>query len=61
MRQPVSENIDIWLPERANFYLQGRVLFRSLHVRQKVAWSDFERRDPKVAASPSSESPEKLR
>jgi len=33
MRQPVSENIDIWLPERANFYLQGRVLFRSLHVR----------------------------
>ena len=59
MRHPVSE--DIWLPERANFYIRGRVFFRSLHVRQKVVWSDFERRQPKVAASSSSESPEKLR
>ena len=59
MRHPVSE--DIWLPERANFCVQGRVLFRSLHVRQKVVWSDFERRQPQVAASLSSESPEKLR
>ncbi len=62
MRHPVSEDIDIWLPERANFYIQGRVLFRSLHVREKVFWSDFaRRRQLKIAASPSSESPEKPR
>ncbi len=59
MRHPVSEGI--WLPERANFYLQGRVLFRSLHVREKVVWSDFERRRPKVAENPSSKNPESPR
>ena len=59
MRHPVSEDIDIWLPERANFYLQGRVFFRSLHVREKVVWSDFARRQPNLAESVTLENPEK--
>ena len=68
-RHPVSD--EIWLPERAVFYVKGRVLFRSLHVRENIFWSDFAKRphlrqgsggqEPKIAASPSSESSEKPR
>ena len=35
----------VWLPQEFNFYLKGRMLFRSLHLRQLVQWEDYAERD----------------
>ncbi len=32
---------DIWLPSRFDLYIDARLLFSSLHQRQKVLWGDF--------------------
>lgn len=39
-RAKVSE--DIWLPSRFDIYLNGRILFRSLHRKEFIEWSDFQ-------------------
>jgi hypothetical protein len=49
-RHPMPD--DIWLPERFDFYMQARMLFRSIHVRQQVVWNDFERRRETIASNP---------
>lgn len=41
-RGPVGA--DVWLPMRFDFYMRGRILFRSLHLRQQVSWTEFKRR-----------------
>ncbi len=38
-RRPVEG--DIWLPDEIQFFLKGRVLFSSLHRRERITWSDF--------------------
>ncbi len=48
-RQRMSDGV--WLPERFDFYMKGRMLFRSIHVRQKVVWDDFEKRGETLASS----------
>lgn len=49
-RHPMPDGI--WLPKRFDFYMKGRMLFRSIHVRQKVIWEDFEKRREAIATSP---------
>lgn len=49
-RHPMPD--DIWLPEKFDFYMKGRVLFRSIHVRQSLVWNDFEKRSHSVADNP---------
>lgn len=39
-RSPVAA--DDWFPSHVEFYLKGRILFSSLHFRQKINWSDFQ-------------------
>jgi hypothetical protein len=39
--QPVEENV--WMPSKFQFYINGRMLFRSLHQNQILSWSDFEK------------------
>ncbi len=48
-RRPMPDGI--WLPERFDFYMKGRMLFRSIHVRQQVVWDDFEKRET-IASNP---------
>ncbi len=38
-RQEVDPGV--WFPTGFDLYLKGRILFRSLHSRQKVRWSEF--------------------
>jgi hypothetical protein len=38
--QPVEK--DVWMPSRFEFYINGRIFFRSLHQNQILSWSDFE-------------------
>ncbi len=40
-RQEVDSGV--WFPTGFDLYLKGRILFRSLHSRQKVRWSEFNR------------------
>ncbi len=40
-RQEVDSGV--WFPTGFDLYLKGRILFRSLHSRQKVRWSEFDR------------------
>lgn len=49
-RHPMPD--DIWLPERFDFYMRGRMLFRSIHVRQQVTWNGFQERNGTVASTP---------
>jgi hypothetical protein len=39
--QPVEK--DVWMPSQFEFYINGRILFRSLHQNQILSWSDFEK------------------
>lgn len=39
-RSPVAA--DDWFPSQVEFYLRGRILFSSLHFRQKIRWSGFQ-------------------
>lgn len=48
-RHPMPD--DVWLPERFDFYIKARMLFRSIHVRQQVVWEDFEKRSETVASN----------
>lgn len=38
-RRPVDG--EIWLPDEMQFLIKGRVLFSSLHRRERMTWSDF--------------------
>lgn len=38
-RRPVADGA--WLPDNLELYLRGRILFRGLHVREKVEWRGF--------------------
>lgn len=49
-RQPMADGV--WLPESFDFYMKGRVLFRSIHVRQRVSWDEFAKRPETIASSP---------
>ncbi len=49
-RHPMPD--DIWLPERFDFYMKARMLFRSIHVRQQIVWNDFEKRNKTIASNP---------
>lgn len=49
-RHPMPDNV--WLPERFDFYMQGRMLFRSIHVRQQVLWNEFQKRTGTIASTP---------
>jgi len=42
VRAPVDDSV--WLPRSFDFYMRGRIFFRSLHLRQRVAWSKFQER-----------------
>ncbi|GAB4119456.1 MAG: hypothetical protein Kow001_18890 [Acidobacteriota bacterium] len=33
----------IWMPQRFELYLNGRILFTSLHRQERIAWSGFRR------------------
>ena len=48
-RRPVDDGV--WMPDRFHFYIHGRILFRSLHVRQEVVWHDFRERTTVVTQS----------
>jgi hypothetical protein len=39
------EEVDsgVWFPTGFDLYLKGRIFFRSLHSRQQVRWSEFDR------------------
>lgn len=39
-RAEVAEGI--WLPNRVQIYLNGRILFMSLHRNERIEWTDFE-------------------
>jgi hypothetical protein len=41
--QPIEG--DIWMPSEFEFYINGRIFFRSLHRKQILRWTDFERID----------------
>ena len=49
-RHPMPD--DIWLPQRFDFYMKARMLFRSIHVRQQIVWNDFEKRTDTIASNP---------
>ncbi len=36
-------NAGVWFPTGFDLYLKGRIFFRSLHSRQQVRWSGFDR------------------
>ncbi len=36
-------NAGVWFPTGFDLYLKGRIFFRSLHSRQQVRWSEFNR------------------
>jgi outer membrane lipoprotein-sorting protein len=38
---PVDE--DAWMPSQFEFYLNGRIFFKSLHQNQTLTWSGFEK------------------
>lgn len=38
-RSPIAS--DDWFPTQVEFYLKGRILFNSLHFRQRIHWSGF--------------------
>jgi len=40
-RQEVDPGV--WFPTGFDLYLKGRIFFRSLHSRQQVRWSEFDR------------------
>ena len=40
-REPVDGYRDVWLPRRFDIYMNGRILFKSLHRNEKMKWSDF--------------------
>jgi len=40
-RQEVDSGV--WFPTGFDLYLKGRIFFRSLHSRQRVRWSEFDR------------------
>ena len=43
-RREVEE--DVWLASNFDFYLKGKMLFRSLHYRRREQWSNFRRIAP---------------
>ncbi len=40
-RSPIEDGV--WLPSRFEFYINGRILFKKLHFRERVEWRDFQR------------------
>ena len=48
-RHPMPD--DVWLPERFDFYIKARMLFRSIHVRQQIVWNDFQKRSETIASN----------
>jgi hypothetical protein len=42
--QPLEED-DLWMPSHFEFYINGRILFKSLHQTETVNWSGFEKAD----------------
>lgn len=42
-----------WAPSRFSLYLKGRVFFKSLHMRQKISWSDFKPIESAILSSQS--------
>lgn len=49
-RRPVDDGV--WLPQSARIYLNGRILFKSLHREITNAWSDFQPVDPIETVDP---------
>jgi hypothetical protein len=42
--KPIDE--DAWMPSHFEFYINARILIRSLHQNQILSWSDFEKVSP---------------
>ncbi len=47
-RRPVADGV--WLPRRFDLYMDGRILFTSLHQRQQVTWTGVEQVDAAAGA-----------
>jgi hypothetical protein len=42
-QEPVNGDEDVWLPRRFRIYMNGRILFKSLHRNENLQWSDFQK------------------
>ena len=40
-REPVDGHQGVWLPRRFAIYMNGRILFKTLHRNEKMEWSGF--------------------
>jgi hypothetical protein len=49
--QPVDESL--WLPSRFEFYINGRIFFRTFHRARTIHWTGFERMSEEEASASS--------
>ena len=40
-REPADGHQGVWLPRRFDIYMNGRILFKTLHRNEKMEWSGF--------------------